>query len=95
MAEILPAVEVGWRLGKEFWGCGYATEAARAWVDYGFGAGELDEIVSIYEPANGASGAVMRHLGFRLDRVVVHPVYRTELHITKLTRAEWRDATAR
>jgi RimJ/RimL family protein N-acetyltransferase len=92
LPEILPAIEVGWRLGCEFWGRGYATEAGRAWVDYGFSEGGLDEIVSIYEPENAASGAVMGHLGFRLDRVTVHPVYGDVLHVLKLTREEWSDA---
>jgi hypothetical protein len=34
----------------------------------------------------------MRHLGFRLDRVTVHPVYGDVLHVLKLTREEWSDA---
>jgi len=92
LPEILPAIEVGWRLGREFWGRGYATEAGRAWVDYGFGEGGLDEIVSIYEPENAASGAVMGRLGFRLARVTVHPVYGEVLHVLKLAREEWRYA---
>ena len=40
LPEILPAIEVGWRLGENFRGHGFATEAGRAWVDYGFGTGE-------------------------------------------------------
>ena len=41
-----PCVEVGWRLGVAFWGNGYATEAASAALQYGFGELALDEIVS-------------------------------------------------
>jgi RimJ/RimL family protein N-acetyltransferase len=89
LPEILPAVEVGWRLGAEFWGHGYATEAGRAWVDYGFGTGGLDEIVSIYQPENVASGAVMGRLGFRFDHAAVHPESRDELWVMKLRRDEW------
>ena len=32
-----PCVEIGWRLPREHWGQGYATEAAAAWLDHGFG----------------------------------------------------------
>lgn len=90
LPEILPAIEVGWRLGERFRGHGFATEAGRAWVDYGFGAGELDEIVSIYQPENRASGAVMRRLGFSFERATVHPVLGVECHVLRLRRSEWR-----
>jgi RimJ/RimL family protein N-acetyltransferase len=73
LPEILPAVEVGWRLGKQFWGRGYATEAGAEWVRHGFDVLALDEIVSIYEPDNVASGAVMKRLGFTLERDTVDP----------------------
>lgn len=73
LPEILPAVEVGWRLGNQFWGRGYATEAGAEWVRYGFDVLDLDGIVSIYEPDNAASGAVMRRLGFAHARDTVDP----------------------
>jgi RimJ/RimL family protein N-acetyltransferase len=73
LPEILPAVEVGWRLGNQFWGRGYATEAGAEWVRHGFDVLALDEIVSIYEPDNIASGAVMKRLGFTLERDTVDP----------------------
>ncbi len=57
------AVEVGWRLARAQWGKGYATEAARAWLAYGFGTLGLAEIVAITVPANLPSQAVMRRLG--------------------------------
>lgn len=73
LPEILPAVEVGWRLGNQFWGRGYATEAGAEWVRYGFEVLGLDEIVSIYEPDNVASRAVMDRLGFTFERDTVDP----------------------
>lgn len=85
LPEILPAVEVGWRLGETFRGLGFATEAGRAWVNFGFDERGLDEIVSIYEPENLASGAVMARLGFHLDLETVHPSRGHEIHVTKLT----------
>ena len=86
LPELLPAVEVGWRLGEGFRRRGYATEAGRAWVEYGFGYGGLDEIISIYEPENTASGAVMRRLGFRHDRDVALPSRGLTLRVMKRTR---------
>ena len=87
LPEILPAVEVGWRLGQDFRGVGYATEAGGAWVDYGFDVLALDEIVSIYEPENTASGAVMAKLGFVLDLETVHPMRGQAIHVTKKSRS--------
>jgi RimJ/RimL family protein N-acetyltransferase len=81
LPEVLPAVEVGWRLGEGFRGQGYATEAGRAWVEHGFERCGLDEIVSIYEPENVASGAVMRRLGFHLDRETTHPTLGLPLQV--------------
>jgi RimJ/RimL family protein N-acetyltransferase len=85
LPEILPAVEVGWRLGEAYRGHGFATEAGGAWVRYGFDALALDAIVSIYEPANVASGAVMARLGFTLERDTVHPELGVPLRVMSLT----------
>ncbi|TIT07861.1 MAG: GNAT family N-acetyltransferase, partial [Mesorhizobium sp.] len=58
----LPAgtVEMGWRLAPEFWGHGYVTEAAEAWLAYGFETLGLDEIVSFAVRDNSRSTAVMK-----------------------------------
>jgi RimJ/RimL family protein N-acetyltransferase len=66
-AEFMPAVEVGWRLGKEHWGKGYATEAARAALAYGFDEAGLEHIVSFTIPANTRSTMVMERLGMTHD----------------------------
>lgn len=62
-----PAVETGWRLMKQHWGCGYATEAARAAVRFGFERCGLDEIVSLTAAINVRSRAVMARLGMTRD----------------------------
>src|SRR5256885_12065877 len=62
-AHFTPAVEVGWRLAADQWGHGYATEAARAALAYGFDALGLDEIVSFTSNTNVRSWRAMgRHL---------------------------------
>jgi RimJ/RimL family protein N-acetyltransferase len=62
-----PAVEIGWRLARPYWGKGYAHEAARATLDDGFGRLGLDEIVSFTVPGNGRSWRVMERLGMTRD----------------------------
>jgi RimJ/RimL family protein N-acetyltransferase len=64
-ARFMPAVEIGWRLAAEFWGRGYATEAARAVLAYGFERLGLPEIVSFTTVANARSRRVMEKLGMR------------------------------
>ena len=62
-----PAVEVGWRLHPDHWGHGYATEAAAASLDYGFGPAGLDEIVAFTTTLNTRSQAVMQRIGMVRD----------------------------
>jgi RimJ/RimL family protein N-acetyltransferase len=73
LPEVMPAVEIGWRLARAEWGHGYATEAAAAARDFAFGAAGLDRIVSIAQPANHASTGVMRKIGMTLERATIHP----------------------
>jgi len=62
-AHFTPAVEVAWRLAHDYWGQGYATEAARAAVACGFEQLRLGEIVAVTAPANRRSRRVMERLG--------------------------------
>ncbi len=58
-----PAVEVGWRLGRDFWRQGYATEGARAAMTAGYETFGLGEIVAVTAVGNLASRGVMEKLG--------------------------------
>ena len=75
-AHFTPCVEVGWRLAAEHWGQGYAPEAARAALDYGFTELALKEIVSITVPRNLKSRRVMEKIGLRHDPTgdFLHPL---------------------
>jgi RimJ/RimL family protein N-acetyltransferase len=68
LPAVLPAVEVGWRLAAEWWGRGYATEAARASVHCAWTALGLARLVSIIHPANERSLRVAEKLGMRPGR---------------------------
>jgi RimJ/RimL family protein N-acetyltransferase len=73
LPEIMPAVEIGWRLSRAAWRKGYATEAARAALNFGFTILGLPEIVSIYQVANEASGRIVQKLGMKFDRETIDP----------------------
>lgn len=72
-ARFTPCVEVGWRLAFEHWGSGYATEAARVALCFGFEHVGLEEIVSFTVPANRRSVAVMERLGMARNGEFDHP----------------------
>ena len=93
-AELL---EIGWRLHHPYWGKGYASEAARAWLKMGFEVLGEDEIVSFAVHDNHRSTAVMERIGMRRDpsrdfdhpRVPdSHPHQKRHVFYT-LTRDEW------
>ena len=66
-AHFAPAIESGWRLARSAWGHGYASEAAREALRFGFAELELEEIVACTTPANLRSRAVMERLGMTRD----------------------------
>lgn len=96
-APFAPAVEVGWRLAPAFWGRGYATEAAREALRFGFEDLNLDQIVSFTVAANKPSWAVMERLGMTRDargdfdhpRLPAGHALRRHI-LYRMTRAAWR-----
>jgi ribosomal-protein-alanine N-acetyltransferase len=74
-APFCPCVEIGWRLPQAYWGRGYASEAALAWIDHGFSRLGLAEIVAFTDPNHARSLAVMRRIGMEPDpaRDFEHP----------------------
>ena len=68
-------LEIGWRLARAAWGAGYATEAARAVLDWGFAHRPVPRIVAITAVLNTRSQAVMQRLGMvrQPDLDFAHP----------------------
>lgn len=89
LPEILPAVEIGWRLGRSHWGQGLATEAATAAVRFGFEQGGLERIVSIVQAGNDASERIMTKLGMRLIRETVNPTGGRRVRVFELSSAQY------
>jgi RimJ/RimL family protein N-acetyltransferase len=81
LPDVLPSVEVGWRLARDAWGRGVATEAARAALAFGFGGLRMREIVAVVAPENTRSLRVAEKLGMtpRADRF--HPAMRRRVRV--------------
>jgi RimJ/RimL family protein N-acetyltransferase len=86
LPEILPAVEVGWRLARPAWGRGIATEAARAALSWGFENVALREIVAIVHPDNARSLRICEKLGMSPGRDRLHPGTRERVRVFQLSR---------
>ncbi|ALV38680.1 GNAT family N-acetyltransferase [Streptomyces sp. CdTB01] len=65
-------IEIGWRLGRAYWGKGYATAAARLTLERLRAAG-VPSVVALVRPGNERSVAVARRLGMELERTFPHP----------------------
>jgi len=93
-----PCVEIGWRLARQHWGKGYATEGAKACLALAFTKLGLDEIVSFTALANLPSRAVMERIGMaRANADFEHPAvaegHPLRLHcLYRITRDQWRRA---
>ncbi|MFL5679567.1 MAG: GNAT family N-acetyltransferase [Chloroflexota bacterium] len=72
-APFTPCIELGWRLAVDAWGHGYATEAARRVLEFGFDGLLLPEILSWTAVINRRSQAVMKRLGMIHDSDFDHP----------------------
>ena len=66
-AHFTPCIEIGWRLGSQYWGKGYATEGAKAVLEYGFRQFDWDQILSFTVPDNSRSIRVMEKIGLKRD----------------------------
>jgi RimJ/RimL family protein N-acetyltransferase len=65
-----PGLEVGWLLGRPYWGHGFATEAARAAVAHAFNVVGAERVISLIRPDNHASIRVAERLGERYERTI-------------------------
>ena len=61
--EFTPAIDIGWRLKKNAWGRGYATEGARRCLEYGFEELRIEKIISVCTSNNHKSENVMKKIG--------------------------------
>ncbi|WNQ12731.1 GNAT family N-acetyltransferase [Paenibacillus aurantius] len=72
-ADFTPCVEIGWRLKKEAWGKGYATEGAGACLPYGFKQLGFTDVYSFTADVNHPSKNVMAKIGMKFIKTFHHP----------------------
>ncbi|WP_166422556.1 GNAT family N-acetyltransferase [Paraglaciecola sp. 20A4] len=90
-----PCIEIGWRLQPEYWGLGYASEAAHKALEYGFNELALPEIVSFTAKINQPSRVVMKRIGMRdTTRNFQHPSLSSDNPLAEhvlynITRDRW------
>jgi RimJ/RimL family protein N-acetyltransferase len=86
-AAFTPAIEIGWRLSRESWGHGYATEAARAVLDEALGPLGIPALVSFTAAWNRPSRRVMEKIGMTRDaegdflHPALHPGHKLAPHV--------------
>ena len=99
-AHFTPAVEVGWRVARRFWGRGYAPEGATASLRFAFEVRGLEEIVANTAPANANSRRVMQKLNMIRDPAddydhprmpSGHPLQRQVLY--RMRKSDWLNST--
>jgi len=71
--DFTPAIDIGWRLKKNAWGKGYATEGAKRCIDYAFNELKIDEIISVCTINNKKSEKVMQKIGMIKKGTFNHP----------------------
>ncbi|TDU84169.1 RimJ/RimL family protein N-acetyltransferase [Kribbella voronezhensis] len=84
-------IEVGWRLAREYWGHGYATEAAISWLDHAFRERSDPRVIAVADTPNLNSIAVMKRLGMTFDHEteLVEDGVPFDATIYSITREAW------
>ena len=88
LPEVLPAVEIGWRIARDAWGQGLATEGARAALRFGLSELELGRIISIHQVGNLASARIMEKLEMHFERRTVDPSCGRPLNVYQISRTD-------
>lgn len=86
-------IELGYRFKKKFWGKGYATEGARAFVDNGFNQLQVVEVFAQTMKKNIASQNVMKKIGMIFSREFIDPAYAGTMELDVeyiLTKENWK-----
>lgn len=95
LPEILPAVEVGWRLDPDVWGRGYAIEGATAALNHSFSTLGLEAVCSAPQTINPPSSKVCQRLGMQLERVVTAKATKTrgpvDIDLYWITKSQWNN----
>lgn len=80
-SDFTPCVDIGWRLSEGYWNKGYATEGAKACLEYGFKELKLAEIVAIAPKVNIKSEEVMKKIGMKKRENFNHPLLMDDIRL--------------
>ncbi|GAA2280621.1 GNAT family N-acetyltransferase [Streptomyces hawaiiensis] len=80
-AEIAGQVAISWRLGRVFWGQGYASEAAHATLEFAVQDRGLDRVVAVCRTGDRASANVLDKLGMQMEGTARHPDHDHDLAV--------------
>lgn len=89
LPEIMPTVEVGWRLSPAAWGAGLATEAAAAVLDWAFTSLDLSQVVAVIHVENDRSKRLAQKLGFSPERRTIVPDHEVWADVYRLDQGQW------
>ncbi len=89
LPEVLPSVELGWRLSRDMWGNGLASEASRAVADWAFDTLDQQRLVSVIHVNNLASRKLAEGLGMVRERRTIVPKNSIWVDVYELEREAW------
>ncbi|OWA00307.1 GNAT family N-acetyltransferase [Streptomyces sp. CS113] len=89
--EVAGQVAIGWRLGRVFWGQGYASEAAHAALEFALQDRGLDRVVAVLRTNDRASAAVADKLGMQAESIVRHPVHGHDLTMFGIDLTQYQE----
>jgi RimJ/RimL family protein N-acetyltransferase len=82
-ANFTPCTEIGWRLQRDAWGQGFATEGALKCLEYGFETFNFPDIFSFTAEINQRSVRVMQKIGMRREGTFDHPLVEDSSQLKK------------
>ncbi|MEU3688599.1 GNAT family N-acetyltransferase [Streptomyces narbonensis] len=90
LPELMAEVEISWRLGRPFWGQGYASEAAHAVLEFALQDRGLDRVVALTHISNTAAENILGKLGMTAERETNHPVFDVPLRVYAIDLTEYQ-----
>ncbi|MFG2526793.1 GNAT family N-acetyltransferase [Streptomyces sp. NPDC048516] len=90
LPEVAHEVAISWRFGRQYWGQGYASEAAQAVLEFALQDRGLDRVIAVNRLGHEASDNVLRKLGMAFEREAAHPEYGHALTVHSIDLTEYQ-----
>ncbi|MFE9703200.1 GNAT family N-acetyltransferase [Streptomyces sp. NPDC005930] len=89
--EVAGQVEISWRLGRVFWGQGYASEAAHATLEFAVQDRGLERVIAVLRTGDSASASVIDKLGMQAEGAAQHPVHGDDLTVFSIDLTQYQE----